>query len=409
MPPFQKNKQYKKFCAYGFLKNLRFFDAFLLLFFLENGITFSQIGILYAVREIVINLAEIPSGIIADTYGRKNALVAAMGIYILSFFVFYFSSDFWLLFVAMLLYGVGEAFRSGTHKGMIMDYLRLHNWGDQKVAYYGHTRSWSQNGSALSALIAGIMVLYSGSYRVVYLFSVVPYMLNFVNILTYPDELNFSSSGKKRPPARPPGVVFKYFLRALKIRKVFQIINSTALHTAFLKAVKDYIQPVMIQVALLVPLMMAMDEKRKSGLIIGVLYFGIYLLTAYASRSAAKLKAVNLQNVDWLTLMAGLVAGLVCGLLVHLDWWTLSLVAFVLIYLVENLRKPILTGNLADEVPNEILTSVLSAQSFYRTVITAGLAIVIGFIADGWGLGIALLSISGILLLFVALIGFPER
>ena len=73
MTTFSKDKQFNKFCAYGFLKNLRFFDAFLLLFFLENGISFSQIGILYAVREITINVLEIPSGIVADTYGRKNS------------------------------------------------------------------------------------------------------------------------------------------------------------------------------------------------------------------------------------------------------------------------------------------------------------------------------------------------
>lgn len=67
MSSYTRNKQYVKFCAYGFLKNLRFFDAFLLLFFLENGTSYSQIGILYAAREIVINVFEIPSGIIAPS------------------------------------------------------------------------------------------------------------------------------------------------------------------------------------------------------------------------------------------------------------------------------------------------------------------------------------------------------
>ena len=81
---FKKDTQYFKFCSYGFLKNLRFFDAFLLLFFLENGISYTQIGIIYATREIIINIFEIPSGIIADTYGRKNSLIAAFLAYIIS-------------------------------------------------------------------------------------------------------------------------------------------------------------------------------------------------------------------------------------------------------------------------------------------------------------------------------------
>ncbi len=94
MNPALKDGQYLKFCAYGFLKNLRFYEAFLLLFFLENGISYGQIGILYATREIIINVLEIPSGIVADTYGRKHSLIAAFFAYILSFLVFYYSTDF---------------------------------------------------------------------------------------------------------------------------------------------------------------------------------------------------------------------------------------------------------------------------------------------------------------------------
>ena len=77
-----KNRQYYKFSFYGFLKNLRFFDAFFILFLIGKGLSFTQIGILYAVREIIINVFEIPSGIIADTFGRKKALVGSCVLYI---------------------------------------------------------------------------------------------------------------------------------------------------------------------------------------------------------------------------------------------------------------------------------------------------------------------------------------
>lgn len=99
---FAKNTQYIKFCAYGFLRNLRFFEAFLVLFLLEKGLSYTEIGILYASREITINLCEIPSGIIADTYGRKTALAGALFLYIISFIVFYFSNIFWLFWVAFI-------------------------------------------------------------------------------------------------------------------------------------------------------------------------------------------------------------------------------------------------------------------------------------------------------------------
>ncbi|HHL31141.1 MAG TPA: MFS transporter, partial [Oceanospirillales bacterium] len=89
-----KNRQYVKFCLYGFLKNLRFFDAFFILFLLQRGLDYTHIGILYALREIFTNVFEIPSGIIADSYGRKSALLASFVAYIVSFMLFYQAQNF---------------------------------------------------------------------------------------------------------------------------------------------------------------------------------------------------------------------------------------------------------------------------------------------------------------------------
>ena len=63
MAGFKKDIQYYKFCAYGFLKNLRFFEPFLILFFLDKDITFLQIGILYTLRELTRNIFEVPAGV----------------------------------------------------------------------------------------------------------------------------------------------------------------------------------------------------------------------------------------------------------------------------------------------------------------------------------------------------------
>jgi MFS family permease len=399
-----KNKQYFKFCAYGFLKNLRFFDAFLLLFFLESGITYTQIGILYAVREIIINISEIPSGFIADLYGRKNSLIAAFVFYIISFLIFYLFDSFYLFALAIAFYGIGDAFRSGTHKGIIMDYLALNNWSDQKANYYGHTRSWSQKGSALSALIAGLLVLYTGSYRTVFLFSVVPYFINFLNIYSYPNNLNFSLKKHTRSEKSSWSFIFKSFLNTLKNPKVLQIINSSALHSAYLKAIKDYIQPIMVQVALLIPILSFTNTKNKTGVVIGVLYFLIYLATSYASKQSFKIsKSVNL-NIPKKTLLLGLISGAVCGLLFHFEFWVISLLFFTLIYILENIRKPLLTGEIADHVAPEILTSVISAQSFFSTISTSIIAISIGIFADSFDIGISFIIISTMLLILTTLL-----
>ena len=396
--------QYYKFCLYGFLKNLRFFDAFIILFLIEKVLSFTQIGILYAVREIFINVFEIPSGFIADAFGRRSSLVGSFLVYIISFLIFYAADDFWFFMLAFILYGVADAFRSGTHKGMIMDYLKLNNWSEQKIDYYGHTRSWSQKGSALSALIAGLIVFYTGSYQNIFLYSIVPYLLNFFLILSYPKELNRSFNRENNNSRSEIGTTIKSFFRIIRKPNVIRLINTSAVHTAYLKAVKDYIQPLMINVSLVIPLMLNIEADKKNGLIIGVIYFMIYLLTSRASRLSSKVAAKNKKNISNITLLAGFAFGIICGILFFYELWIISLIAFIGIYIIENIRKPILTGYIADNVPNEILTSLMSAQSQLRTLITVILALAFGIIADNFGIGISFILVSTLLLISTLII-----
>jgi MFS family permease len=401
-----KNRQYFKFCMYGFLKNLRFFDAFFILFLVDKGISYTQIGILYAVREISTNLLELPSGLMADSFGRKTTLVTSFVAYISSFTIFYLFSEFWMFLAAFLLFGVGEAFRSGTHQGMIMDYLELKGWKDRSVYYYGHTRSWSQKGSAISALLAGALVFSSGSYQLIFLYSTIPYLLNTFNILTYPTRLNRPLDRSKEKKGAVLGSALRTLIGALKQPLVFRTIYSSAAHTAYLRTVKDYIQLVMINLALILPILLQLENNKKNGIVVGVLYFFIYLATSLASKSSHKLAKKKWENLPYITLLAGFGAGFISGLLFQHEIWILSLLAFAAIYIVENIRKPILTGAVADLVPNEILTSVISAQALLRTIITALLALVFGLIADHSGPGVSLISVSALLVLTAILINF---
>ncbi len=389
-----RNRQYFKFCSYGFLKNLRFFDAFFILFLLEKGLPFTQIGILYAVREIVTNISEVPSGLIADTFGRKKSLIGSFFIYILSFIVFYLSGGFWFFLLAFVLYGFGDAFRSGTHKGMIMDYLKMNHWEGQNINYYGHTRSWSQVGSAISSLAAGVIVFYSGTYQTIFLYSIIPYLFNLLLIFSYPKELN--RSFERAYPKSNPGirVTMVSFFKIIREPKVLKIINASAIHSAYLKTVKDYIQPLMVNVAILIPIMVHFEAERKNGIIIGVIYFLIYLSTSLASKFSSKVTGKTNKRISYMTLLFGFMFGTISGVLYLYGFWVISLIAFIGVFIVENIRKPILTGFIADQVPNEILTSVISAQSLIRTVITAILAIVVGIIADNFGIGVSIMLVS---------------
>ena len=92
MNAYQK-LQVVKFSMYGFLKNLRFFEAFLIIYMLSHDMNLFKIGILFAVREAIIYIFEIPSGVLADRFGKKNELVLCFLFYIFSVLFFYIGGD----------------------------------------------------------------------------------------------------------------------------------------------------------------------------------------------------------------------------------------------------------------------------------------------------------------------------
>lgn len=403
---FQKDKQYYKFCAYGFFKNLRFFEPFLLLFFLSKGLTFLEIGTLYAIQEITINIFEIPTGVLADSMGRRRTMISAFVFYIISFLIFYFSTSYLMFVAAILFYAYGDAFRTGTHKAMIFEYLKIKGWHDQKVHYYGHTRSWSQMGSAVSAALAAMIVFITRDYQMVFLFSVIPYMVDLILMTTYPKMLD----GQRRTlKAGNVAAHFRHtisdFLVSIRRKAILQAILTQAVYTGYYKAVRDYVQPVIKTFALSLPVLLWLDDKQRASIMVGVVFTVIYFLTSFTARRAGRF-AERFQTLSRplnITMLVGLVAGFVSGLLYHWGWLAGAVVFYMAIYLVENLRKPIGISIVAERLDKDILATALSAESQAETLFAALLAPIIGFVADQWGIGVALMVVSAGLVVLMPL------
>lgn len=392
----QKDKQFRKFQMYGFLKNLRFFEPFLILFFLSSGLSYLQIGILYSIKSIATNILEIPTGVIADLYGRKKSMLFSMISYIISFLIFYFSRSFYLYILAMIFFSFGEAFRTGTHKAMIFQYLKINGMENLKVQYYGATRAASQLGSALNSLIAASIVFVSGNYRTVFFIAILPYILNLINLATYPNELDKAEVKKTKKQT------LKDFIDAVASWRVLKILLNTSSYSAIFKSLKDYLQPILESFALSIPIFVWLDDKKRSSIVIGIVYFFLYLLTSYASKNSWKIGKKSSSFALNLTLFVGALSVIFAGVSYIFNFYIVSILIFIVLYILENLRRPIAVSYVGDNVESDALASVLSVESQATTLLTAVFSIVLGFFADKFGVGQSV-SILGIILLLMSL------
>lgn len=93
-----------------------------MIFFLDNRMTLTEIGLLFGVCSLTQFLFEIPSSVWADKYSRRAVLIVYGIFHVLIDVIYLFSSGSFAFFlVAMIFSGIGNALVSGTFSAIIYD------------------------------------------------------------------------------------------------------------------------------------------------------------------------------------------------------------------------------------------------------------------------------------------------
>ncbi len=386
-----------RFCLYGFLKNQRYFEPFFMLALLAHELSFFAIGLLYACRSLTLNVLEIPSGAMADWWGRRGCMIFSFVAYVLSFLIFALANHWLWLFPAMVLFGIGDSFRTGTHKAMIFEWLRLHGREQERTRIYGITRSWSKFGSALSAVLAAVFVLVSGDYRSVFLFATIPYLLNIVNFLGYPRAVD----GDSHDGCFAVREVFRQTLATLKStwqsRSLRRLTCESMAWEGVLNAIKDYLQPALTALVLAWAITRpapAADEAATiaaTGLdpptviLIGLTYTVLSLLSGWASRHAHTFvhnHGTESQAAARLW-QYSLVLYVALGLFDVAGLFGLVSITFVALLVLQNVWRPILISRYDQHADPGRGATVLSIESQSQRLATLVIAPLVGLAIDG--------------------------
>lgn len=112
------------------LRVYRFFDDFVIIYplytlmFASSGLSVNQISMLLAAWSLTAFILEVPSGVLADKYDRRNILILAQSFRILGFLLWYIFPTFWGFLFGFVLWGIKSAFTSGTLEAYLYDGLK---------------------------------------------------------------------------------------------------------------------------------------------------------------------------------------------------------------------------------------------------------------------------------------------
>lgn len=124
------------------------------IYLLSKGLSLSDLAVIKLTQGAVIILAEIPTGIVADAFGRKASIKAAILSSMASFLFYLLSDSFWGFLVADLLNALAIAFWSGAFEAFVVDTV-----GDNRFSegYLEKVFSRITSFDALATMIGGFV------------------------------------------------------------------------------------------------------------------------------------------------------------------------------------------------------------------------------------------------------------
>jgi len=144
------------FIAFKIFFNARFYYPVFTILFLDFGLTVSQFALLNAVWAATIVLMEVPSGALADIWGRRNLLVLSGVLMVFEMLILCLAPRnhidllFILFIVNRVLSGVAEAAASGADEAMAFDALK--NAGQEEA--WGRVLSTQMRLQSLAYIVA---------------------------------------------------------------------------------------------------------------------------------------------------------------------------------------------------------------------------------------------------------------
>ncbi len=172
-----------KLSLYIFLLSLHFISGVLVPFFLIWGqISFFQLMILEGLFSLGMVLFEIPTGAIADRFGRKISLVLGAGIITLAVIVYTRMPSFYLFAVGELLWALGVACVSGADEALVYDTLKKLKREKESKRILGRYHSFPVFAMMIAAPIGSIIAVYFGLRSTVLLMAVPSFLAVLVGL-----------------------------------------------------------------------------------------------------------------------------------------------------------------------------------------------------------------------------------
>jgi MFS family permease len=330
------------------------------LLFQSHGLGPVEIGTLFALWTTTAITLEIPSGVLADRFSRRNILSIASILKAMCFAAWLLSDSFAGFAAGFVLWGASSALISGTFQAFVYDELKEAHQEHLFEQISGHARGWEFAGMTLGVLLGGFAAEIGFAYALIP--SVMAPFLAALLMLSI------------RPAPR---------VQATEEARYLHILRD-----AFREACHN---PLLLKLILFITLVFGataaadefwslwLSEIHFSFAMIGVIFAVANILSSVAGFTAHRLPLPG-RRLPAFTLLGGLAALLMS----MVNPWVAVLLLLPMIYIVEASRVKY-EARLQHAIASHRRATVSSINSLLLGITALGFYLAVGALADHFG------------------------
>ncbi len=171
------NKNY----LYILLQNIDFTRGIWMLYLASKGMSLTQLGLLETIFHLTSFTMEVPTGAIADIFGRRVSRIMGRMTNLISVIILLLSNNFWMFAVSFIFTALSYNLESGAGDALVYDSLKEIGEEERFMKVNGNKELFYQVASTISFLIGGILATksYSVAFTLTIAFGIITITQSF--------------------------------------------------------------------------------------------------------------------------------------------------------------------------------------------------------------------------------------
>ena len=346
----------------------------IVLFYEKQGLGLQDVFILKSVYSIAAVTLEIPSGYLADVWGRRKCLLLGSFLFFFGYLCYSFTDTFAAFLFAELLLGVGQTLVNGADSALLYDTTAQYKEEHLYLRYEGRITMIGNFAEAFAGIFGGLLAVYSLRFPF--------YGQAAIAFIGIPASIALKEVNRSKQIQNPLTEIIRIIKYSLITNKKLccNIMYSGIIGAATLM-MAWFVQPV---------LMYLKTPVSWFGVIWTVLNLVVGFAALYSDRVDRYLGPKKMGSLILLFIVGGYVT-----LAFNLTY--VGLAILFVFYIFRGFATPILKGYINQMTISEMRATVLSIRNFIIRLMFAAISPFLGWLNDMYSLQTALLVSSVII------------